>query len=83
MITRNVRLITLTKYLLEEREETGSVAKTLKVPPFTVPSLINSSKKYSKKKLKTLYTKLSNLDFQTKKGQIDPNLGLTLLSSIL
>lgn len=83
MITRNVRLITLTKYLLEEREESGNIAKTLKVPPFTVPSLISSSKKYSKKKLKTLYTKLSNLDFQIKKGQINPNLGLTLLSSIL
>ena len=83
MITRNVRLITLTKYLLEESEETGSIAKTLKVPPFTVPSLISSSKKYSKKRLQTLYTKLSNLDYQIKKGQIDSNLGLTLLSSIL
>ncbi len=83
MISRNLRLITLTKYLLEEKDGTGSIAKILKVPPFTVPSLISSSKKYSNKKIETLYTKLSNLDFQIKKGLIEPNLGLTLLSSIL
>lgn len=83
MISRNLRLITLTKYILEERDSSGSIAKTLKVPPFTVPSLISSSKKYSNKKIGTLYSKLSNLDYQIKKGLIEPNLGLTLLSSIL
>ena len=82
MLTRNLRLITLTKYLLEDSCSTGNIAKTLKVPPFTVPSLMNSSKKYSNKKLKMLYTKMSNLDYQIKKGLIEPNLGITLLSSI-
>jgi len=83
MLTRNLRLITLTKYLLEESSSAGSISKTLKVPPFTVPSLINSSKKYSDKKIKMLYTKMSNLDYQIKKGLIEPNLGVTLLSTIL
>ncbi len=83
MLTRNLRLITLTKYLLEDSCSTGNIAKTLKVPPFTVPSLMNSSKKYSNKKIKMLYTKMSNLDYQIKKGLIEPNLGITLLSSIL
>ncbi|HPQ79554.1 MAG TPA: DNA polymerase III subunit delta [Candidatus Dojkabacteria bacterium] len=83
MLARNLRLITLTKYLLEESGTTGNIAKRLKVPPFTVPSLINSSKKYSKAKIRTLYSKMSNLDYQIKKGLIDPDLGITLLSSIL
>ncbi|HOR52714.1 MAG TPA: DNA polymerase III subunit delta [Candidatus Pacearchaeota archaeon] len=83
MLTRNLRLITLTKYLLEEKESTGNISKILKVPPFTVPSLMSSSKKYSNRKIKMLYTKMSNLDYQIKKGLIEPNLGITLLSSIL
>lgn len=83
MLTRNLRLITLTKYLLEESSSTGNIAKTLKVPPFSVPSLMNSSKKYSNRKIKMLYTKMSNLDYQIKRGLIEPNLGITLLSSIL
>ena len=83
MLARNLRLITLTKYLLEDSETTGNIAKRLKIPPFTVPSLINSSKEYSEGKIKTLYSKMSNLDYQIKKGLIDPDLGITLLSSIL
>lgn len=83
MITRNLRLITLTKYLLEESDSTGNISKTLKVPPFTVPSLVNASKEYSNKKIKMLYTKLSNLDYKIKKGLINPTLGITLISTIL
>lgn len=83
MLARNLRLIAQTKYLLEESATTSNIAKTLKIPPFTVPLLIKSSKEYSESKIKMLYTKMSNLDYQIKKGLINPDLGITLLSSIL
>lgn len=83
MIGRNLRLVTLTKYLLEEKKSSREIASILKIAPFTVPSLIKSSKDYSEKKIVFLYTKLSNLDYQIKKGLIEPKLGITLLSSVL
>ncbi len=84
MIARNLRLITLVKFLTEEKNETQSnIAKILKIPPFTIPQLIRTAKEYDRKKIKMLYTKLANLDYQIKKGLIDPKLGITLLSSIL
>jgi len=83
MIARNLRLITLTKHLLEEGKTSKEVASILKIAPWTVYPLITSSKDYSEKKITYLYTKLSNLDFQIKKGLIEPKLGITLLSSVL
>ena len=83
MIARNLRLITLTKFLVNEGKSSSEIASILKIAPFTVPSLIKSSKDYSEKKITYLYTKLSNLDYQIKRGLIEPKLGITLLSSVL
>ncbi len=83
MIARNLRLITLTKHLLEEGKTSKEIASILKIAPWTVQPLIRSSKDYSEKKITYLYTKLSNLDFQIKKGLIEPKLGITILSTIL
>lgn len=83
MIARNLRLITLTKFLVNEGKSSSEIASILKIIPFTVPSLIRASKDYSEKKIIYLYTKLSNLDYQIKRGLIEPKLGITLLSSVL
>ena len=83
MLARNLRLITLTKFLYENGTQYREIASIIKIPPFTVPSLIGTSKSYNAEKIKMLYTKLSNLDYQIKVGQIDGFLGLTLLCSIL
>ena len=83
MLARNLRLITLTKYLSDENKQYREIASTLKIPPFTVPSLIRSSSKYSDEKIKKIYMKLSNLDYQIKTGRIDGNLGLTLICPYL
>ncbi len=79
MLARNLRLITLTKFLDKENRNYREIASSLKVPPFTVPSLLKTSRRYSDDKIKKLYTKMGNLDYQIKKGIIDGNLGLTLL----
>lgn len=83
MIVRNTRLILLTKCLVDEGQGSKEIAKELKVPPFTVPSLINSANQMSYDKIAFIYDKLANLDYQIKTGQIEPKLGLTLLTTIL
>lgn len=77
MIVRNLRLITLTKYLLETSSY-DKIASRLKIPPFTVKSLVEATTKYDWEKLLSKYEKLSNLDYEIKIGRIDPKLGLTL-----
>lgn len=83
MLARNMRLVTLTKFLIENNHTSKDIASLLKVPPFLVPSLIGTSKTYKEERLKMIYTKLSNLDFQIKTGQINGNLGLTLICPYL
>lgn len=83
MLGRNLRLLYLTKTLDEEGKEYGEISSLLKIPPFTTPSLIRASRRYSEEKIKLLYLKLSNLDYQIKTGKIEPNLGLTLICQFL
>lgn len=83
MLARNLRLISLTKYLLDQKMDYREISSLLKVPPFTMPSLAKSASKYTNEKITTLYSKLSNLDFQIKIGKIDGNLGLTLICPYL
>lgn len=83
MLSRNLRLLHLTKHLSEEGKSSRDISSTLKIPPFTTPSLIKASTKYSNEKIKLLYTKLSNLDYQIKTGRIEANLGLALICPFL
>ena len=83
MLARNLRLITETKYLVENGYDSRGIASVLKLPPFTVPSLISASRNQTGEKIKKLYQKFTNLDYQIKTGKIDGNLGLTLLCSYI
>lgn len=83
MIYRNTRLIVLCRDVIDGGGDSRDVAKTLKIPPFTVPSIIRSSKQVTRNDLVNLYEKMTNLDFQIKVGAIDATIGLTLLSTIL
>jgi len=83
MIARNIRLITLTKYLISKQNTYSQIASKLKIPPFTVKPLINATNKYDWKSIKSKYEKLSSLDYKIKTGQIEPKLGLTLFCTIV
>lgn len=83
MLVRNLRLITLTKFLSGKRKDYREISSLLKIPPFTTPALVKSSQKYTNEKLIKLYTKLSNLDYQIKTGKVDAKLGLTLICPYL
>ena len=82
MISRNLRLVTLTKHLEGEGKSSSEIASILKMAPWMIHPLIRSSRNYTEQKITYLYTKLSNLDFQIKKGLIEPKLGITLLTSV-
>lgn len=83
MILRNVRLLTMTKFLLEQKYQYSQMASILKIPPFTLSPLVNATSNYSIERIKTIYEKLSSLDYEIKVGRMEPKLGLTLLCTIL
>ena len=79
MLARNLRLTVLIKELLEKKISSGEISSILKIPPFTVPQIQRTAKEYSKEKISLLYEKLTSLDYEIKRGRIEPRLGLTLL----
>lgn len=83
MIVRNVRLITMAKHMVKNGSSYSEIASALRIPPFTVGPIVNSANRYSSEKVKTVYEKLSSLDYEIKVGRIEPKLGLTLLCTIL
>ena len=80
MLARNTRLVFLTKELLENGKSSREISSILRIPPFTTPSIIKMANNSPLEKLKILYIKLSNLDYQIKKGKIDPDLGISLIT---
>ena len=79
MLARNLRLTVLIKDLSEKNTSQKDIASTLRIPPFTIPQMMKISKGYSFEKISMLYEKLSSLDYEIKRGRIEPKLGLTLL----
>lgn len=82
MIVRNTRSLILCKSMHDDGYDSSSIAKELKIPPFTVPALLKAAQDTEYDKLFTLYDKLANLDYQIKSGEIDGKLGLTLLIAV-
>jgi DNA polymerase-3 subunit delta len=83
MLARNLRIMTLVKYLNEQGKSFKEICSILRIPPFTLPSILDSSKGYEWKNVQQIYRKLANLDQQIKTGKIDGNLGLTLICPYL
>lgn len=83
MLARNLRIMTLAKYLNDQRNSFKEICSILRIPPFTLPSILDSSKGYEWKNIQQIYKKLANLDQQIKTGKIDGNLGLTLICPYL
>lgn len=83
MIARNLRLLTLVKYLNEKGSSFKEICSTLRIPPFTLPTILDTSKRYDKKAIIQIYQKLANLDKQIKTGKINGQLGLTLICPYL
>ncbi len=83
MLARNLRILTLVKHLNDQKKSFREICSILRIPPFTLPSILDSSKNYDQKQIIQIYRKLSNLDLQIKTGKIDGHLGLTLICPYL
>ncbi len=83
MIARNLKQLLLINKMLEESKEDREMVSILKIPPFTLPKLKSIAKKSSYSNLLALYEKIYNLNYETKIGNIDPELGLILLATRL
>ncbi len=83
MLARNLRLITMAKHLKKQKKSFAEICSIMKVAPFSLYPILGVIDRYDMNKIKLLYTKLSNLDYQIKNGQIDGMLGLTLICPYL
>ena len=83
MLARNLRLITMAKHLKKQKKSFAEICSIMKVAPFSLYPILGVIDRYDMEKIKLLYTKLSNLDYQIKSGKIDGMLGLTLICPYL
>lgn len=79
MLSRNLRLLTLVKYLDEKGTERKEICKTAGIAPFAVFEILDCGKRTSWEKISFLYEKFTNLDYEIKRGGIEASLGITLL----
>lgn len=83
MIARNTRLLILTCHLLSSGYQDKEIVSILKIPPFTLPSIKHNAQSADIKQLIYIYEKIYNLDFEIKIGNIEPTLGIILLTTKL
>lgn len=83
MLVRNFRIILLSKILLEKNLSSSQIASKIKAPPFTINKIKRLAQKVPMARLKTTYEKLNNIDYLGKTGQIDVELALNILLSVI
>lgn len=83
MMARNMRIILLTKLLLEKGLNPGEIARKIKVPPFTINMIKAQALQIPLTKVKKIYDKISNIDYSGKTGQLDVELALSILLSVI
>lgn len=83
MIARNTRLLIITSVLLNQGYSDKDMVSVLKIPPFTLPSIKSTAQRTELQQLTYIYEKIYNLDFEIKIGNIEPTLGLILLTTKL
>lgn len=83
MLVRNSRQLMMIKDMINHSKSSKEICSLLKIPPFTLPSLSKVAENSEMSRLQNIYKKLYNLDYEIKIGNIDPDLGLSLILTIL
>ena len=83
MISRNIRIMLLTKVLGLKNLSSSEIAKEIGTHPFVISKIKAKSKNIDLKRIKKIYEKLVSIDYTTKTGQIDIELALNLLISVI
>ncbi|GAB4159233.1 MAG: DNA polymerase III subunit delta [Candidatus Dojkabacteria bacterium] len=80
MLIRNNRMLIQVKHMKDMGADSREMAKELRIPPFTVPSLIKAVDGVEAIRLHRLHEKFYNLDYEIKTGRIEADMGLSLLT---
>lgn len=83
MIARQLRILSLTKWLLSKSKTQAQITKKLKLHPFVVRKALMHSRNFDLKKLRKLFQKLTNTDFVVKTGKFEEKLALDLFIAAL
>lgn len=79
MITRQFRLILLTKLLIGQRMNYKTIASKIKVPPFVANKCVNQAKNFSATQLKNALKECLDLEVKVKTGKIDIITGIEMI----
>ncbi|MBI2357212.1 DNA polymerase III subunit delta [Candidatus Dojkabacteria bacterium] len=79
MISNNFKSIAQIHLLLKEGMQSTEIAKSLSIHPFVVAKSISSAKTITWTDIQFFFKKLTSLDLANKKGEVDIQLGTTLL----
>jgi DNA polymerase-3 subunit delta len=83
MVTRQFRLLLLTRELLDGGHHESEIAAALKTPPFVVRKLIGQVRNFSLPQLEEIYHKLLDIDEAIKTGKTDGDVALDILVAAL
>lgn len=83
MIARQLRILLLTRTLLEEGQTQADIIRTLKLHPFVARKALIQSHNFSIEQLKKFYQKLVNTDLAIKEGRFEEKLALDLFIAAL
>lgn len=79
MLTRQVRILTEFKGLLEDGVDYKDLASKTKVPPFTVKKYVSQCKGYTYEELLGMYDTCQDMDRQIKSGMVASVIGVELM----
>lgn len=81
MMSNNLKSLAQVVKLIEQNVDSSQIPKMLKLHPFVATKLIYSAKASSWREIQALFQKIYALDIASKKGEVDLQLGITLLLS--
>ncbi|MDD3647462.1 MAG: DNA polymerase III subunit delta [Candidatus Dojkabacteria bacterium] len=83
MLTRQLRILVMTKYLIQVGRSQSEIVRKLRLHPFVVKKSISHSSNFTFAKLRKLYQKLLNTDLVVKEGRFEERLVLDLFVAAL
>lgn len=70
MLVRQIRLLLMTRSLLDQRADQGTIQRRLKIAPFQASRLVRQARTLTMPQLISLHERLTEMDFQIKTGKI-------------
>ena len=78
MITRQLRLTTLAKDILDQGVPSSDIGSRLRIPKFAIDKTLDQARKFQWSRLIFLYQRLLKTDLEVKEGRLKEDLALDL-----